>query len=196
MSSASVSTPDRLVAAARHLLAASDGAPVTLRAITGAAGANVAAVSYHFGSKDELCRRVVGRALRDVVDAQLERYGRLPADAGLRELAVAFTEPIVAGLTEGDADGRALLRIAARAATADPGSAEAAELAPGTQELLRRLRALLPGVGDVALRVRVEAVSAVMRSYAIGPLGRELAGVTPAEVDALLVGVVVGVWTG
>lgn len=195
-SAAGAATRARLVTATRHLLATSDGADVTLRAITTAAEANVAAVSYHFGSKDALCLAVVDQALRDVVDAQLARYAALPADATLNDVAVAFVEPILAGLTAQDADGRALLRIAARAASRDARSSEAAELARGTAELLRRLEALLPGVGELELQVRVEAVGAVMRSYAIGPLATSLAGLSSEEAERLLLPVVAGAWTG
>lgn len=195
-SATGAATRARLVSATRHLLATADGGDVTLRAITGAAEANVAAVSYHFGSKDRLCRDVTRQALRDVVDAQLARYAALPPDVTLTDLAVAFVEPIIAGLTDGDADGRALLRIAARAATGDTGSPEAAELARGTAELLRRLAPLLPDVGELERHVRIEAVGAAMRSYAIGPLATLLEGRSPEEAERLLLPVVVGAWTG
>lgn len=189
-------TRERLLAAARHLIAEGDGGEVTLRSITDAAGANVAAVKYHFGSKDQLRDAVVTQGLRDVVDVQLERYAALPPDAGLDELAAALVEPVVDGLAAADADGRALLRIAARAATAELGSREAAELARGTEELLRRLAPLMPEVGPWALRVRAEAVSAVLRSYAIGPLGTLLADMGPAATTQILVPIVVGAWRG
>ena len=71
-------TRDQLLTAALSLLAERGPDGVTLREITDAAGVNVAAVSYHFGSLKGLCEaagegpRHAQRAWRDVVELLAE----------------------------------------------------------------------------------------------------------------------------
>ncbi|TVR66179.1 MAG: TetR/AcrR family transcriptional regulator [Gemmatimonadales bacterium] len=60
--SPSQDTRHRLLKAARRLFAERGFDGASVRAITGAAGTNVAAVGYHFGSKEELYKEVI-RAL-------------------------------------------------------------------------------------------------------------------------------------
>src|SRR5260370_16891657 len=56
-------TPDRLIEAVERLMTERDDLEPSLREITSSAGANVAAVNYHFGSKDALVHPVIERAL-------------------------------------------------------------------------------------------------------------------------------------
>jgi len=58
-------TPERLIAAVERLLAERDDLDPPLRDITQAAGTNVAAVNYHFGSKAALVTAVIERALTE-----------------------------------------------------------------------------------------------------------------------------------
>src|SRR5215207_2626267 len=76
-------TRRRLLQAAREPVAARGREGVTLRAITDVAGANVAAVSYHFGSTEELLRAIVEEALESLAQAQVD---------GLRLLAPGGSE--------------------------------------------------------------------------------------------------------
>jgi AcrR family transcriptional regulator len=55
----SAATAATLVRTARHLFAQNGYDGTSVRAITGAAGANLGAITYHFGSKRELYDRVV-----------------------------------------------------------------------------------------------------------------------------------------
>ena len=56
-------TKRRLIDTVEKLLAERHELDVSLRDITSAAGVNVAAVSYHFGSKDALVQKVIERAV-------------------------------------------------------------------------------------------------------------------------------------
>lgn len=56
-------TPERLLDAAEHLYAEQGVDATSLRAITAEAGANLAAVHYHFGSKEALTDAVFSRRL-------------------------------------------------------------------------------------------------------------------------------------
>ena len=65
-------TKTRILDAAERLFA-KDGIDATsLRAITEAANANLAAVNYHFGSKESLVHAVFGRRLRPLNERRLE----------------------------------------------------------------------------------------------------------------------------
>ena len=55
---------DEIIAAAESLLAAGPPEKATVRAITQAAGVNVGAINYHFGSRDELMTLICDRHMR------------------------------------------------------------------------------------------------------------------------------------
>ena len=63
-------TRTRLMEAALDLIAERGEEAVTLRELTDAADANVAAVSYHFGALKSLCDAAIGQALERYLDAQ------------------------------------------------------------------------------------------------------------------------------
>ena len=90
-----VSTADRLRAAAEALLLEKGHEATSLRDITERAGANVAAVSYHFGSKDALLARVYGEVLTEAAAMQRSRLEALPEAASLEELVRAWLAPAI-----------------------------------------------------------------------------------------------------
>src|SRR3954470_4975051 len=91
-------TRTRLLNAALDLLADRGEDAVSLRELTGAAGANVAAVSYHFGSLKSLCDAAVEYALERYLAAQEEAVRALGAEASLDDLAAAFARPMIRAL--------------------------------------------------------------------------------------------------
>src|SRR5205085_3818874 len=93
-------TRRRLLDATRSLLAERGEEAVTLREITGAAQANVAAVSYHFGSLSALCREAIEQSLSTLVDEQVERLGGLGEDATLEEIATALARPVITAVMD------------------------------------------------------------------------------------------------
>lgn len=89
-------TRQRLLDAAEALFAEQGFADASLRAITARAKANLAAVNYHFGSKDALIRAVFARRLEALNAERLRRLRAL--EAGGRPPTVeaalaAFIEP-------------------------------------------------------------------------------------------------------
>ena len=81
--------------AALDLIAERGEEGVTLRELTDAADANVAAVSYHFGSLKSLCDAAIEDALERYLDAQQEAVSALGPESTLEELAAAFARPMM-----------------------------------------------------------------------------------------------------
>ena len=105
--------------AALDLIAERGEEGVTLRELTDAADANVAAVSYHFGSLQIPVRRGDRAGARGYLDAQQAAVSALAPESTLEELAAAFARPMISALTKGGRD-RAVIRIVARAGIDPP----------------------------------------------------------------------------
>jgi AcrR family transcriptional regulator len=94
-----MSTRAALVATAERLFAEHGVGAVSLRTVMQAARTNVAAIHYHFGSKEGLLDAVLRSRVEQVTG---ERLQQLPdGDATARDLARAFVQPVVAVLTSG-----------------------------------------------------------------------------------------------
>src|SRR5437660_5838354 len=91
-------TRTRLLDAALDLLAERGEDGVSLRELTDAAQANVAAVSYHFGSLKALCDAAIEYALERYLNAQQEAVTALGAKPSLDALAAAFARPMMRAL--------------------------------------------------------------------------------------------------
>ncbi|MBA0048032.1 TetR/AcrR family transcriptional regulator [Mycobacteroides sp. LB1] len=88
------STDQRLLSAAEQLFAERGVDAVSLRAIMGAAGTNVASVHYHFGSKERLIEALLDKYLHQI---ETRRFALLDTaeDAGtLRSIAEAIVMPL------------------------------------------------------------------------------------------------------
>jgi AcrR family transcriptional regulator len=74
-------TRDRILDAAERLFVEHGFESTSMRMITGAANANLAAVNYHFGSKDALIQAVFRRRLTALNEARLAMLDRLEEEA-------------------------------------------------------------------------------------------------------------------
>ncbi|MDY7092293.1 MAG: TetR/AcrR family transcriptional regulator [Acidobacteriota bacterium] len=93
-------TKTALLDAAEEVFAQKGVEGGSLRAITERAGANLAAVNYHFGSKEGLVRAVFERRIVPMNRERLDRLDRLEEGAGDRPLAMAeivgaFVDPVL-----------------------------------------------------------------------------------------------------
>lgn len=90
-------TKQRLVEAAGHEFAAHGFQAATVRAICRRAGANVAAVNYHFGDKSALYREAVLEAYRcGVPDEPEADFSGVAPDDALRRFVDLFLERVLA----------------------------------------------------------------------------------------------------
>jgi AcrR family transcriptional regulator len=111
----SSSTKERILGAAEVLFAQRGFEGASLRQLTAAAGVNLAAVNYHFGSKDKLVEQVFRRRL-DTLNAQrLAALGsaRESGNDRLEDVLDAFIRPALK-LSHEDS-GSLFMRVLARA---------------------------------------------------------------------------------
>ena len=70
---ANFSTKDRILGAAEELFAQHGFAATSLRQVTGLAAVNIAAVNYHFGSKENLVNEVFRRRMDEMTARRLQQ---------------------------------------------------------------------------------------------------------------------------
>jgi AcrR family transcriptional regulator len=90
-----INTAAEILEATQELLLAKGEAKTTLRAITERAQANVAAVNYHFGSRDQLIRQAYLSALNEVTMSQGARIQALDVDADLEAFVNVWLGPLL-----------------------------------------------------------------------------------------------------
>jgi AcrR family transcriptional regulator len=171
---AEIDTRLRVLDAAELLFTEQGFEATTLREITGAAGVNLAAVNYHFGSKEALIREVFSRRLTWLNQQRLKELDRLEAEAGgaplkpSRILEVFFGAALkMAADTEGG--GRTFMRLLGRTYT-KPSEFVRGFLAEEYAAVIARFKAALikalPGVPAEEILWRFHFMLGAM-SYAI-----------------------------
>jgi AcrR family transcriptional regulator len=194
---AGVRTRTRLMDAALDLLAERGEDGVSLRELTDAAQANVAAVSYHFGSLQSLCDAAIEFALERYLDAQQEAVSTLRAEASLEALAAAFARPMMRALAVG---GRELdvMRIVARAGIDPPEGWDRfdASFDRIRADVLRVLKANVPGVRDQELIFRTRCAAGLLNWLVLAPVGADLRSKSEKQIERRLVPVLAGTFRG
>jgi AcrR family transcriptional regulator len=183
--------------AALDLLAERGEDGVTLRELTDAAEANVAAVSYHFGSLKSLCDTAIEHALERYLDAQQEAVSALDPGSTLEVLAAAFAHPMIGALVAGGPD-LAVMRIVARAGIDPPQGWDrlAARFDRIRADVLRVLRANLRDVKDQDLIFRTRCAAGMLNWLVLAPVGDELRNKSEKQIERLLVPIVAGAFRG
>ncbi|TDC69957.1 TetR/AcrR family transcriptional regulator [Streptomyces hainanensis] len=160
--SATSTTKSRILDAAEELFGAQGYAATSLRAVTEAAGVNVAAVNYHFGSKEGLLRAVVARAMGSVNAERGRRLDELTAAGGVpgaADLVRIFVETGASLVRRHGPRGPRVARLIGRVVCEpDPQIRRlfADEVSPVEGRYLQALTAALPELPpeDVAFRYR------------------------------------------
>jgi AcrR family transcriptional regulator len=183
--------------AALDLLAERGEDGVSLRELTDAAGANVAAVSYHFGSLKALCDAAIAYALERYLNAQQEAVSGLGPESTLEGLAAAFARPMIRALAVGGRD-LAVIRIVARAGIDPPGGWERFGVSFDRihAAVLRVLKANLPDVQNRELTFRQRCAAGMLNWLALAPVGAELGNKSEKQIERLLVPVLAGAFGG
>jgi AcrR family transcriptional regulator len=120
----SADTKTRILDAAEHLFMEHGFEATSLRQLTSAAGVNLAAVNYHFGSKEELFEAVLTRRLDPMNQERIELLEKVERDAGGRPLSCekilfAMLIPALRLARDEKRGGKNFLRLLGRA-YADP----------------------------------------------------------------------------
>ena len=170
---------------------------MTLRELTTAAEANVAAVSYHFGSLRSLCDAAIEHALERYLDAQEEAVSALEPESTLEELAKAFARPMLSALSVGGRD-LAVMRIVARAGIDPPEGWDrlSARFDRIRADVGRVLKANLPDVKDSELNFRTRCAAGMLNWLALAPVGAELRNQSQKQAERLVVPVLAGTFRG
>ncbi|MGO1541531.1 MAG: TetR/AcrR family transcriptional regulator [Luteimonas sp.] len=110
------STKERILGAAEELFAQQGFGGTSLRQVTSRAEVNIAAVNYHFGSKENLVNEVFRRRMDEMSAQRLEmlRQATTERPDDLEAVLAAFVEPALA-LAGGRSGGGAFIRVIARA---------------------------------------------------------------------------------
>jgi AcrR family transcriptional regulator len=183
--------------AALDLLSEHGDEGVSLRELTDAAGANVAAVSYHFGSLQALLDGAIEDALERYLDDQRQAVSALGPESTLEEAAAAFARPMITALTKGGRD-RAAIRIVARAAIDPPEGWDRfdATFDQIRADVVKVLKARLSGVKTPELIFRTRCAAGMLNWLALAPVGAEVSEMSGRRAERLLVPIVAGAFCG
>lgn len=115
-------TRTRILDAAEELFMLHGFEGTSMRLLTTRAGVNLAAVNYHFGSKDALIEAVFRRRLDPMNAARLAELERLEVEAAGRPLAAeriirAFVRPSLRMIEDARGGGRNFIRLLGRTYT-------------------------------------------------------------------------------
>ena len=179
------STKDRILHAAEELFAAQGFATTSLRQVTSRADVNIAAVNYHFGSKENLVNEVFRRRMDDMSRERLAALQRaVEAHPGeLEPILAAFVEPALA-MAQDRHGGGAFIRVIARAYAESNDSLRkflSDQYGHVPREFAKALGACVSGLGKEDLYWRLDFLSGAL-TYAMADFGliKRPAGVSEA----------------
>ncbi len=173
-STSQFSTKDRILGAAEELFAQFGFTGTSLRQVTSRADVNIAAVNYHFGSKENLVNEVFRRRM-DEMSAQ--RLAALKAavehhPGELEPILAAFVEPALT-LAQDHHGGGAFVRVVARA-YAEKNDALRKFLSDHyghvQREFAKAIAACMPGLSKEELYWRLDFLAGSL-TYAMADFG-------------------------
>lgn len=145
-----------ILKATERLVAAHGFEATSLRAITAAARVNLAAVNYHFATKDALILAMLNRRMKPINDARLALLDKFESEAGDGPVAVekileALFRPVLEVIAQPLKGGRNFVRLLALC-LAEPGAylrpLVKKEFAEKTRRFQRALRRALPHLSE------------------------------------------------
>lgn len=175
------STKDRILDAAERLLAKKGFKATSLRAITAEAEVNLAAVNYHFQSKEALIRAVIARRIGPVNERRIAMLDAIYAAAGDEPLPIgavidAFIRPVI----ELRSRTKTIAPIMGRVFTENPEFLERFfrdHLADVTQRFMAAFERALPGLPREELFWRVHfMIGSMAHTMVVGELLKIISG--------------------
>jgi AcrR family transcriptional regulator len=189
-------TRQRLIDATLDLLAERGEGGASLRAITENAGANVAAVSYHFGSKENLVRSAIEQSIDRLVQDQVEGLRALE-NPTLEQIAEAWCRPVIRAVAASPCPEQVFMRVVGQTMATCTGErrVQVTQQSSGAVDLfVVSLAGVLPDLADDELHFRAAAVGSILTHVTSGAAGLE--GKPADEIERLLVPVVAGALRG
>lgn len=167
------STKERILGAAEELFAQHGFSGTSLRQVTSRADVNIAAVNYHFGSKENLVNEVFRRRMDVMSGQRLDRLHAALAErpGELEPVLAAFVEPAL-DMAQ-DRHGGAFIRVIARAyAEKNEGLRKFLSDQYGhvQREFARALAACLPHLDKEQLYWRLDFLGGAL-TYAMADFG-------------------------
>jgi AcrR family transcriptional regulator len=157
------STKLAILDATERLVAAHGFGDTSLRAITAAAGVNLAAVNYHFSTKDALILAMLKRRMKPLNEARLALLDQFEAEAGdepvsAEKILEALFRPVFEMIARSANGGRRFVRLLALC-LAEPGAylkpLVQEEFAEKNRRFHRALRRSLPHLSEVEAHWRL-----------------------------------------
>ena len=155
--------------ATERLVAAHGFGATSLRAITAAAKVNLAAVNYHFATKDALIVAMLNRRMKPLNEARIAMLDQFEKEAGGHPVAVekileALFRPILELIARPSRGGRNFLRLLALC-LAEPGAylkpLVQKEFAEKNRRFHRALQRSLPELSNLEVHWRLHFVQGV-----------------------------------
>ncbi|GHD68165.1 TetR family transcriptional regulator [Luteimonas padinae] len=174
MASTQFSTKDRILGAAEELFAQHGFLGTSLRQVTSRADVNIAAVNYHFGSKENLINEVFRRRMDEMSRQRLSQLEQASKDrpGELEAVLAAFVEPALA-VARDCQGGAAFIRVIARAyAEKNDGLRQFLSEQYGhvLREFARAIAQCVPGLEKEQLYWRLDFLSGAL-TYAMSDFG-------------------------
>lgn len=114
-----LSTKERILNSTEALVAESGFCDLTMRQISNHANTNLAAINYHFGSKQSLINHMLERRLDTLFDMRLKRLDELENGSHqpclIKQVLEAFIEPALVISNDDRMGGQRFMKILARA---------------------------------------------------------------------------------
>jgi AcrR family transcriptional regulator len=188
-----VAPPDtrtQILDAAEHLFAERGFRGTSIRAITDLAGANLAAVGYHFGSKAELLAAVVRRVIEPITAAQSGGLDRLHArtpDPTVTDLVEAFAGPLFDEMPADDEGGARTSQLIVTILS-DPAEEMRTWNGPAEDTVrdryLAAFRRALPNLSEEELWFRIRGILAVTAVDRVQVYNQPPASLSPTASEA------------
>ena len=186
MSKTQFSTKERILDAAETLFAQYGFVGTSLRQVTSQADVNIAAVNYHFGSKENLVNEVFRRRMDEMSAQRLAQLARAAEEqpGDLEAILAAFVEPALA-MAQDRHGGGAFIRVIARAyAEKNDGLRRFLSEQYGhvLRDFAKAIAGCMPGLSKEELYWRLDFLAGAL-TYAMADFGmiKRPAGVSEVE---------------